>query len=102
MSEGGKAGHDESRAEAVGTSLVPARRLCVRESARFAVVRRSRGSLQAKKRMGEKTNFASGFNADSTVRSSLEKYTASVFRKNVIVWRHPVSMQRAYRDRHDT
>jgi hypothetical protein len=54
------------------------------------------------KSRARRTNFASGFNADSAVQSSLEKYTSSVFRENMIVWRHPASMQRAYRDRHDT
>ena len=40
------------------------------------------------------TNFASGFNADSPVQSSGEKYWYFVFQKNMIVWRRPVLIRR--------
>ena len=50
----------------------------------------------------EKSKFAWRFNADSAVQSLREKYFDSVFQNLVIVSLHPASMQRAYRDRHDT
>jgi hypothetical protein len=42
-----------------------------------------------KKFVLQKSNFANGFNADSTVQSCSEKYLPSVFRKYMLVCRVP-------------
>jgi hypothetical protein len=50
----------------------------------------------------EKSEFAWRFNADSAVQPPRQNYSTSVLQKYVILSRHPASMLRAYRDRHDT
>jgi hypothetical protein len=46
--------------------------------------------------MRRKSKFVSRFNADSAVQSSAQKYSDSVFRKNMIVSCHPASARGTY------
>jgi hypothetical protein len=50
----------------------------------FAVERRVQCSKMPQNSLREKSNFASRFNADSTVQPSAQKYFSSVFRKCVL------------------
>jgi hypothetical protein len=50
----------------------------------------------AENRIREEAKFASQFNADSTVQSSHEKYSSSVFQQLVFRLGYPASMQRAF------
>jgi hypothetical protein len=62
-----------------------------------SVARSRRKKFGARKR-----NAYNTMQRQSVVRTRSPKYFTSVLQKNVIICRHPASMQRAYRDRHDT
>jgi hypothetical protein len=71
--------------------------LCAHQHSSEAWPRRSaRESPRPKDRVREKSDFARGFNADSTVQPLPEKCFSSVFRENVVCCRRPASMQRAF------